>query len=146
MSEFVGAIALVRHPRELEKRWLAWWNSNANHFDFVTAEKLQGDSFAECVEREIAWVIDLRRNKDYLVSRMARLHMQESIVVNGIETATTVEFFVADLFGRESRNSVESNANVRWLTNAELLKGHTDDNKEVNPWLVQLLRKADILR
>ena len=146
MTQFTGSIALLRHPRDLEKRWLAWWNERRRFFDFVIAERLEGDSFRECIDREIAWTLNLRRGKDYLVSQMARLHLQDTVSVSGVDTSFTVQFFVADVFGRVGRAAVEENPELQWLTNEEVLAGRTSEQLPVNPTLVTLLERADVIR
>ena len=54
MNHFTGSVALLRHPEQLEHLWLAHWDSRRQYFDFVTAERLDDESFRECLDREIA--------------------------------------------------------------------------------------------
>lgn len=63
MDKFVGAVALIRHPIELEKQWLAQWDPHYGHYDFATAARLENDAFRECLDREIAWSLPLRKAK-----------------------------------------------------------------------------------
>ena len=85
MNHFTGSIALVRHPEQLENLWLAHWNASRKHYDFVTAERLDDESFRECLDREVAWILDIRRDKDYIVSSQARLHHDLPIQVSDVE-------------------------------------------------------------
>ncbi|MDG2127180.1 MAG: hypothetical protein P8K08_04240 [Fuerstiella sp.] len=145
MNHFTGSIALLRHPERLENHWLTYWDARRQHFDFVTAERLDDESFRECLDREIAWVFDLRRGKDYIISSQARLHLDLPVESENEETFYVVEFYIADLYGKASRAMVELNKEVRWLTSDEVLSGQTSEGVPVNPSLVELLNRADVI-
>jgi hypothetical protein len=145
MNHFTGSIALLRHPEHLENQWLAYWNASRKHYDFVTAERLDDESFRECLDREIAWLLDLRRGKDYIISSQARLHLDIPVESEEDETFFVVEFYIADLYGKSGRASVELNKQLRWLASDEVLSGQTSEGLPVNPSLVALLDKADVI-
>ncbi len=145
MNHFTGSIALVRHPEQLENLWLAHWNASRKHYDFVTAERLDHESFRECLDRELAWVLDIRRDKDYLISSQARLHLDLPGGVRADETGCVVEFYIVDLYGKAGWGSVELNNQLCWLTSEEVLSGKTAQGERVNPSLVELLSKADVI-
>jgi hypothetical protein len=145
MNDFTGSIALLRHPEHLENQWLTYWNASCKHYDFVTAKRLDRESFRECLDREIAWVFDLRRGKDYLISCTARMHLDLPVEHEDPETCNVIEFYIADLYGKAGRASVELNKNLRWLTGEEVLSGQTTEGVPVNPSLVLLLNKADVI-
>ena len=147
MIQSPTAIALFRHPEELENLWLVHWNQRAEHFDFVTASRLDNESFRECLDREIAWTLELRRGKEYIISSQARLHLD--VPVESPEPdhqqCLSVEFYIVDLFGKNGRISIENNPNVRWLTSEEVLSGMTVDGLTVSAQLVSLLNHADVI-
>jgi hypothetical protein len=145
MNHFTGSIALLRHPKQLENLWLANWDARRQHFDFVTAARLDDESFRECLDREIAWVLDLRPGKDYIISSQARLHLDLRVDLTVEGTFYVVEFYIADLYGKASRAMVELNKEVRWLTGDEVLSGQTSEGVPVNPSLVELLHRADVI-
>ena len=145
MNHFTGSIALLRHPEQLENQWLTHWDTRRKHFDFVTAERLGDESFRESLDREIAWVLDIRRSKDYIISSQARLHLDIPIESEVDDTFFVVEFYVADLYGKSGRASVELNKQLRWLSSDEVLSGQTSEGVPVNPSLVELLNKADVI-
>lgn len=149
MPELHRSIALLRHPEQLEELWLAYWDAKFQHYNFVTAERLETDSFRECLDREIAWQLELRRNKDYLISSMARLHLDlelpEDKSEEDAELQPAVEFYIVDLYGRAGRATIEANSNLRWLSGKEVLSGATADGKPVAPGLVTLLKMADVI-
>lgn len=145
MTQFTGSIALLRHPEQLENLWLAHWPIGRSHFDFVTAERVEGESSRESLDREIAWILDLRRGKDYIISSMARLNLDVPAEDTDDGPHGVVEFYVVDLYGKSGKASVELNKQLRWLTGEEVLSGATTDGKSVNPALVELLTRADVI-
>ncbi len=148
MNSFVGSIALIRHPEQLERQWLAHWDRSAEQYEFVTAERLEQESWRECLDREIAWSLNLRRGKDYIMSSAARLHFEAQLPVPGNEEETVfvVEFYVTDLYGGAALGVLDRNPDTCWLSGHELLSGVTAEGKSVAPILVMLLTKADIIK
>ncbi len=145
MTHFTGSIALLRHPEHLENQWLAYWDNGRRQYNFVTAERLDGESFRECLDREVAWILDIRRDKDYIISSQARLHLDIPDDAESDEGFHVVEFYIVDLYGKSGRASVELNKQLRWLSSDEVLSGQTSDGVPVNPELVALLNKADVI-
>jgi len=154
MSQPSASIALFRHPDQPEKLWLAVWDSHANHFDFVTAERLESESWRECLDREIAWTLNLRRGKDYIISSMARLHLelpQSASVLSREEPGgqelkySAVEFYVVDLYGQAGITTLANNKQLHWLSSEEVLSGRAHDGRPVSRSLVRLLTKADVI-
>ena len=111
------------------------------------AERLENESWRECLDRELAWVLDLRRGKDYLISNMARLHYEEAVVEPGSDEPSRleIEFYVVDPYGRAGREVFKRLPDSRWLSNDELRSGSCISGEAIDPWLVDLLRKADLL-
>lgn len=146
MDKFVGAIGLIRHPIDVERRWLALWDENRSWFDFAVAQRLTGESYRESLDREIAWRFPLRRGKDYLISSVARIHLDTALLIDEQANPTlfSVEMFVVDLFGKRAAPQIEDDANTLWLTCNELLAGKTDCGRQISPQLVLLLGKADV--
>lgn len=141
-----ASIALIRHHDEPEQHWLAFWNVSAKQFSFVVAERLENESWRECLDRELAWELDLRRGKDYLISSMARLHYEEAVVEPGSDEPSKleIEFYVVDPYGQTGREAFRELPDSRWLSNEELRSGSCKSGEAIDPWLVDLLRKADL--
>lgn len=141
------SIALIRHPDRPEQEWLGIFDASRQFYAFVAAERLNSESWRECLDREVSWVLDLRRGKDYLISHMARLHFAESHFdpQTGDEVETAIEFYIVDPYGRKGRAAFAQLDNVRWLTNDELRNGVTTDNVNIDPWLTDLLRRTDLI-
>ncbi len=147
MTSFFGSIGMIRHPDQMEKLWLSIWDDRDQHYDFVFAEKIESDSFRECLDREIAWVLPLERKRDYLISSMARLHLEIALQLssNSQPTSHVLELFVVDLYGKRALQAIDNNSSVRWLTTPEILSGITKGGQPISPRLVSLLRRADVL-
>jgi len=143
ITPFVGSVCLLRHPKESEAQWLTVWNEPHCRYDFIASEKLEGDSFRECIEREVGWVLDLRRGRDYIVSSQARLHLELSIDAVGL--SHVIEFYVTDLYGAAGRAAVQCNSAARWLTGAEILDGESQEGLPVNPQHVNWIQQADVI-
>ena len=140
---FAGSIALVRHPDDIERRWLAIWNDKRQHFEFLTSHRLEHETFRDSVDRAIGWNLQLRRGKDYIVSSVPRLHLD--LAERSAADPQSVEFFVVDIYGGSGRVTVDNNPQTSWLSNEELLRGTTASGQAIDPWLVALLRQADVL-
>jgi len=145
MDHLTGSIALIRHPTHLENQWLSYWNIARRYYDFVIAERLDSESFRESLDREVAWVLDIRRGKDYVISRQARLHLDFPIDSEADHMFAEVEFYIVDLYGKSGRASVELNKQLCWLDSEEVLSGKASDAQCVNPELVKLLNNADVI-
>ncbi|MCR9199457.1 MAG: hypothetical protein NXI04_12490 [Planctomycetaceae bacterium] len=141
------SIALIRHPDRPEQEWLGVFDERRQCYAFVTAERLNQESWRECLDRELSWALDLRRGKDYLISHMARLHFDESCFDphSGDEVETALEFYVVDPYGRRGRAAFEQLDGVRWLTNEELRQAVTSDRVDIDPWLADILRRTDLI-
>lgn len=147
MPDRQASIALIRHHEQPEQHWLAFWKESEQHFSFVVAERLEKESWRECLDRDLAWELNLRRGKDYLISSMARLHFEEATVdrESSEPAKLEIEFYVVDPYGKAGRAAFDSLPDARWLSNDELRSGRSTDGKEIDSWLVELLRKADLL-
>lgn len=141
------SIALIRHPDGKEQSWLAIWKPQQGWYSFVMAERIEAESWHECLDRELSWVLPIRRGKDYIISTMARLHLEEAVYVS--ETAeeqnVAYEFYVVDPYGRQGKEAFSGLEDTCWLTNSELRAGRTDDGRSIDPELIELLVRADIL-
>ena len=145
MGTFVGSIGMIRHPDFPEQKWLGSWNPSAGQFSFVFAEKIGNDTFRECLDREIGWLLPLRRGRDYLISSMARIHLETELITRpGSSDAFVVELFVVDLYGKQSLASINQADELSWLTVSELIQGKTNEDLPIAPTLVQLLRKGSV--
>ncbi|HCS52971.1 hypothetical protein [Rubinisphaera sp.] len=145
--QFIGSIALMRHPEEGEKRWMTLWNSKRNQFEMVTALRLENDTYRECLDRELAWKLELQRGKEYLISSMARLHIEQELTLPGDEIPAfyAIEFYVVDPYGKPSFAKLDKREDLHWLTTHEILAGFGPEDRAVDPRLVYLINKFELI-
>ena len=136
-SQFVGSIALVRRWFGEEERWLARWNDREHVLDFVRAERLEGESYRESIDREVAWTLRLERNRDYIVSSVPRLHFQAPLEIPGhcMPVYFVVQFYVVDLYGQRATHALDADASNRWCRPVELKVGRTAEGRPIAPQL-----------
>ena len=111
------------------------------------AERLQGEPARESIDREISWQLRLNRGKDYLISSMARLNFEQTVVVPDQPSPITVkaEFIVVNPYGTKAAEQLVSDPENHWLSREELLAGKSEDGTVVSSFCVALLKAADVI-
>lgn len=148
MQRFCRSIALIRKPTEHRTSWLARWQDRGRWFDFIMAEPLGDESFRECIDREVGWVLDLERERDYLVSNMAQINLDFSDALPGDahETQILVAFYVVDLYRKSAWQKVDADRENFWLTAEQIYAGHAQDGRPINPNLRFLIRHSEVIQ
>lgn len=147
MKKFVGSLALVRQVQDGRTTWLARWHEQSGRYGFIEADRLEGESYRECIDREVAWSLGLKRGKDYIVSSTPRLHLELQSQPPGESEMMwfIVEFYVVDLYGSTALETIDADAGNRWLTAEELHQGKTSDGIPLSERLTMLLAKSDVI-
>jgi hypothetical protein len=148
MQEFCRSIALIRKPADHRTLWLARWQDRGRWYDFVMAEPLGDESFRECIDREVGWVLDLERERDYLVSNMAQINLNFSDALPGDahETHIVVAFYVVDLYRKSAWQRVDADRANCWLTAEQIYAGLAQDERPINPNLRFLVRHSEVIQ
>ena len=60
-----AAVALIRREQDGRTFWLARWNRNWRAYHLVGGHRRPGESFRDCLVREIAEELHLREGTDY---------------------------------------------------------------------------------
>lgn len=147
LKKFVGAVALVRQVRDGRTMWLARRDQSTGRYGFVEADRLEGESYRESIDREVAWTLGLKRGKDYIVSSTPRLHLELQAQPPG-ETESMwfiVEFYVVDLFGSSAGETIQADPDNRWLSAEELHQGKAADGTPLSERMTMLLSKSDVI-
>lgn len=146
MPDFVGSIALIRRVEDGKTKWLVRHHACSDTYKLVQADRLEEESFRECIDREISWSLSLERNRDYIISSVPRLHLEVQNRAPGEETGDIliVEFYVVDLYGRKAIEKLADESN-HWVTGAELNLGVTGNGRAIDPLQQKLLAKADVI-
>lgn len=142
---FVGSIGLIRDQREDGTRWLVHKPENREHYSLIQAERLGDESWRDCLDREITWLLELVSGRDYIISSVARLRFDTELAERGGSVRYVVEFYVVDLYGSRGKQALDNDAACRWVRTAELTQGTLEDGKTVNPIHAVLLSRSGIL-
>lgn len=142
------AIALIRRRIGDVQKWLVF-QPRETVFELIQAVGLEQESLRESLSREIAWRLELERDKDYIISSVPRLHLEDPLGRHAAPgepepKVEVVEFYLVELYGSNGRDKVDQNPNVHWWGADQLITA------EQSPCLPErqreLLRIADILR
>lgn len=142
------SIGLIRHLGDEGWRWLARWDSRKRHFDFITADCLEGESPREAISREVAWALDLNRGRDILVCNMAQSNLEfvERFPGDQHETIVKIAFYNVELYRKGAVAVVNAVSENAWMTSQEICEGKTKENLPLNPFLTQLVSKSGVIQ
>ena len=143
------SIALLRGWIDDESRWLVVYDEVVKQHRLVEAVRLEEESFRESIDREVAWQLNLRRGKDYIVSSAPRLHLEIPIEIthgcsDGVDQRIdVVEFYLVELYGKQARAAVENDPHAKWWETEQFFS--EVDGEGLLSRQQQLLQLADIL-
>lgn len=142
-DSFVGAMALIRQFVEEQCLWLLRRENNAP-LRMIQAQRLEKESYREIIEREVAWVLNLERGKDYIVSSVPRAHYQGVIESGDHAAFYVIELFVVDLFGKRARTLLDRDPDNQWVSTEDLLIGH-EETISIDPIQRRLLHLTEAI-
>lgn len=147
---YQSGIALMRNWKDEVAHWLVLRDDLTGQRQLVEAARLENESFRESIDREVAWQLNLRRGKDFIVSSVPRLHLEIPVEIthgcsdNQEKRVDVIEFYLIELYGKQARKTIEELDNIEWWS-ADQLLAETDENQLLSRQQ-QLLRMADILK
>jgi hypothetical protein len=146
MRQSIAAVALIRRQEQGQTLWLAQWNLHWQKYNFVSGHKRLGESYHQCIEREIGEELQLHKGLDFSVADASLAHLEyiawsESAQA---ETQYTMELFEVELT-HEACQRVDANPSNRWLTTEEIHLGQCRDGAPVSDTMRVLLSKIDKL-
>ena len=143
MRTSIAAMALIRKEEGGQTLWLAQWNSRWRRFHLVGGHRESGESFRECVVREIEEELGLRDGAGVAVAAEPTAHVEFVAFSEGQreETAYTMELFDAELTTAAAREKVDAAEENRWLSESEIRLGLCKDGRPISPTLERLLAK-----
>ncbi|MEX0701969.1 MAG: hypothetical protein WD069_07725 [Planctomycetales bacterium] len=146
MEKTVRSIALVRHPDADPPRWLVRRDAESGALGLLVSDRLEGDSYRECLVREVAWTLGLARDRDFIVSSVPRVHLElrKAEQPELEEDWLFAEFFAVELFGGRALEVVDADPANVWLTAEELRAGETASAR-LNDRDRLLLARGDVL-
>jgi 8-oxo-dGTP pyrophosphatase MutT (NUDIX family) len=146
MRSSVAAIALIQRQDQGQTQWLARWNENGSAFNFVGGHKEEGESFRDCLIREVAEELGLEPEADFLVAEKAHSHLEYVGWSDGAraQTAYTMELYPLTLTGDFSHEKIAGDPDNRWLLPSEIRSARTKDGKVVSGTMALLLEMAGL--
>jgi 8-oxo-dGTP pyrophosphatase MutT (NUDIX family) len=135
-----AAVALIRREQDGRTSWLAQWNRNWQAYHFVGGHRRPGESFRDCLVREIAEELHLREGNDYNATAgpLARLDYRAFSESARTETRYITELYEVDLTG-DARAIVDGDPRNRWLDEAEIAGERCRDGRPVSATMQRLL-------
>ena len=147
MEQRFRSVALLKWSNKESIAYLVRRQNEGDHWQFIVGNRLGTESFRETAIREVAWQLKLDRQRDFIVSAMAQLSMEEveTIDCSGAQVHLAVAFYSVHVYRDEVISDLASNPNVRWVSSAEICAGKTGDDEVIDPGVVAWINKWDIL-
>ena len=147
MEKLELGVALIRQI-EHQVQWLGKFNEAKGQIDFVTAQRLEQESFREAVMREVAWDLEIDRRRDFVVSSMAQLNINFTTILPGQSDSTQViaAFYNVELYRKAVLDGINANNEFVWLTSAEICDGMSKQGVKLDPLVVQLNEEAKVIQ
>jgi 8-oxo-dGTP pyrophosphatase MutT (NUDIX family) len=143
MRRSEAIVAVVRCERDGGILWLARWNDHWQAFHFVAGHKGLGETYRECLVREVAEELGLLEGTDYIAEAALPAPLEYIAFSRGagVETHYTMELFNLELVGDDARPRIDADGNNRWLSESEIEAESTCDGQPVSATMKRILRR-----
>lgn len=140
-------LALIRERGDSGSRWLTQASRNQQMLSFIAGNRLEGESFRETVTREVAWQLDLERNREFLVANMAQIDLEFQGTVPGQdeEMRLHVAFYSVDLYRRVARNRILNRPDLVWVPSITLCESLQFGEWTINPFHQSLIQRSKVI-
>lgn len=151
MDQHFRAVALIQSAREDRLYYLLHNrqapNERQEHWEFVVGTRLENESFRETVIREVAWQLNLDRERDFLVSHMAQRCVEtiEHLPGNCHPVHLAVAFFPVHFYRSQVIARFENEPNWRWFSSREIMAGRTDQGATIDPVVTHWLKSWEVI-
>ncbi len=147
MEKIELGVALVR-KLERQVLWLGKFNEAKQQIDFVTAQRLEKETFREAVTREVAWELEIDRRSDFVVSSMAQLNINFVTTLPGKTDKTQIAaaFYNVELYRQAVIKKIGESPELVWLTSTEVCNGKSRQGIQLDPLLVRLNQEAHVIQ
>jgi 8-oxo-dGTP pyrophosphatase MutT (NUDIX family) len=131
----VAAVALIRRRYGGPMRHLVQWNANWAAFHFVGGHKRPGETFRDCLVREVGEELGLAEAVDFAAPAEPVVHLEFDAMSasTGRMTAYTMEVFEVEILGDAALAKVAANPENRWVSEAEIHSGRCGDGTPISP-------------
>ena len=139
-----GGLALIEQTVNGRKQWLAQWNQNWGAFFLVGGHRQDGESFRDCVIREIEEELGLAAS-DFRVDSAPAHHLEYRALSGsaGELTDYTLELFETHLTAA-ALDGVRDDPMNKWLTEDEIHQLEAHDGRSISTTVLTLLLAADL--
>jgi ADP-ribose pyrophosphatase YjhB (NUDIX family) len=140
-----AALAVVCRPgADGRPLWLAQWNSHWGRFHLVGGHKHAGETFRQCLLRELADELSLQEGTDFAADDkpLARQEYTAWSERYQGETKYEMELYRVRLLGPDAVARIHTDPLNRWLSAEEIRAGRTTDGQPVSETMGQLLEQA----
>ncbi|MGI9519462.1 MAG: hypothetical protein ACR2NP_20590 [Pirellulaceae bacterium] len=147
LQKWFRSVALIRRIQDDRHLWLARADVPDTPLTFITAQRLERESFRESIRREVAWELQLDSRRDFLVSNVAQLNLEfvARLPDDIVDSHIAVAFFLVDLYGKPALQAVQDDPQNIWLSSREVCDGKTDSGVTLDPRLTFLLDRAGVI-
>ncbi len=148
MESVCLSVALIRKTYNQSLRWLARFNPATKQLGFVIGERLGQESFRETTIREVAWELELDRQRDFLVSNMAQLNLEfiDRIPGHYEKSRVAVSFYNVEVYRKEVVTALESDRANFWVTSEEICNGATRGGRRFDPLVPYLVNRSNVIQ
>jgi len=142
------AVALIRKSYNQQLCWLARLDKSQQQLEFVIGERLEGESFRETTIREVAWLMQLDRKRDFLVSNMAQMNLEfvDQLPGQFQKSHVQVSFYNVEIYRKEIVQVLEKDPNNFWVTSDEICDGRTRCGRKFNPIVPYLINRSNVIQ
>jgi 8-oxo-dGTP pyrophosphatase MutT (NUDIX family) len=144
MRRSEAAVALIRRGRDGRTLWLARWNPRWRAYHLVAGHRHPGETFRDCLVREILEELGLREGADYAVAVGPPRRLEYTAWSDSAraETRYTMELFDVELADEQARQRVDADSRNRWLSEDEIRSRRCLDGEAVSATMGLLLSKV----
>ncbi len=147
METIALGFALIRDRAEAGSRWLMRQPGCAGMLSLICGDRLEEESFRETVTREVAWQLDLERNREFLVSNMAQINLEfEGMMPDTDDPAKmVVAFYTVDLYRQSARDRINERKDLLWVPSADLCEQSKFEGRMINPFHQALINRCKVI-
>ena len=148
MDKHFQSVALIRHTdKDSNIRWLVKWHEGQKQWNLIRGERLESESFREVIVREVAWELDLERNKEFAVSKMPSLCMEYVGTLPNLseESHIAVAFYLVPIYQNDVMDKLQRDG-LLWVSSGELCNGKTDDGFPIDPLAISWINRWEVVR
>jgi hypothetical protein len=147
MESLELALALIRDRQADGSRWLMQAIGCQPVLNLICGGRLEDESFRETVTREVAWQMDLSRDRDFLVSNMAQINLEfvGSLPGRAEEIRMQVAFYSVDLYRQTARDRVQQRDDLIWVPSEILCQETHFEGRLINPFHQSLINRGKVI-